>query len=1154
MPEKTTLPLSRFVFRELFKTSLIPLLIIELALVLLYFGINAYNHRQTIATLEQESTSHLEEIVSAQARILSEQLAAISDLALVLQAESKRFYDTPDLAPPPSVPQPTFAVAANGVYYQTSNTGGGSLFYSARTPIGPDERRKAARSAVLDPIYQHLAQANTNIAAIYLNTFDSMNRYYPFIAEVHQQYPREMNIPEYNFYYLADAQHNPGRGPVWTETYLDPAGQGWMMSCIVPVYRGDFLEGVAGIDITVKNFLDNILKLQLPWGAEALLVDGKGTIMAMPQGVERVLGLSELREHVYTAQVAKDTLKPEEFNLRKTALPGVADTVARLLAEDHSVAELQVGSKRYLLAQATEPVTGWKLMVLADRQRIVQPILTLEEQASRAGYLAIGGMALFYLLFFVYLLVNAGRIARKISAPVADISQQSRDLAKGIATTTLTKSTITELDTLNTSFTAMVAEIKTLHAHLNEQITRATLEIDDRRQAQEALQKSEQKLKAIFDYSYQFIGLLEPDGTLIACNKTGLDFIGCTPAEVIGSPFWDTPWWQHTLADQDRLRRAIVTAAGGEPVRFETIHIDRHGHTDIIDFSLQPVKDAQGRVVLLIPEGRIITALKQAEQQLRQARDAAEAASMAKSQFLANMSHEIRTPMNAILGMTHLAMEVQDEDKRQRFLNTVRQSAENLLGLLNDILDFSKMEAGQLQLHPAPFALRPLLEEVRSTLQLPALEQGLEVRLQIDNRLPVACIGDGPRLRQILINLVGNAIKFTPSGSIVLSVDHTDAGAGEAELHFAVTDTGIGIPEEQLHRIFDSFEQVDSSYARKYGGAGLGLSICRQLVALMGGRIWAESRVGTGSTFHVLVPLHPCEQEVLAAVPHEQSEPLPPTKKLRILVVDDNEVNRDVASLTLARDHAVTTAANGIEALMTLTTDTFDAVCMDVQMPIMDGLAATAAIRAAERGEPLTVPLPGTVGAILERTLRGGHLPIVAMTAHALDGDREMCLRAGMDAYITKPFQPGQLIATLAVVLGGTASPLVAATPAPEKVTTGALPPETSIEQVHEFLRATTPLTAEQLDRIVQAARQSMSNNLAQAEQALQNNDLATLGRAAHTLKGTLLQCGLNVWADKAQEIHTAIREQRTLPFAERLAELVRGLEPLTHEAPRPEQ
>ena len=450
-------------------------------------------------------------------------------------------------------------------------------------------------------------------------------------------------------------------------------------------------------------------------------------------------------------------------------------------------------------------------------------------------------------------------------------------------------------------------------------------------------------------------------------------------------PFWATPWWRHSPAAQEQLRDAVATAALGTPARFETTHVGLDGATEQIDFSINPVKDEQGRVVFLIPEGRIITALKEAESALRQAKDAAEAANRAKSQFLANMSHEIRTPMNAVIGMTHLAMQVRDEPKRQRFLETVRQSAESLLGLLNDILDFSKMEAGQLSLNRAPFAVEQLLAGVLSTMNVPAAEKGLRLETFAAPGTPPWLCGDDLRLRQILVNLVGNAIKFTSRGGVTVRVLQEGGAADDkVMLHFMVADTGIGIPAEKLALIFERFEQVDNSYARLHGGVGLGLSICRQLVALMGGRIWVESRENQGSVFHFVAPLHICQAPPATLETAQETSPQAVVKGLRLLIVDDNEVNRDVASLSLEQDHAATAVANGLEALQALVAADFDAVLMDVQMPVMDGLATAGAIRALEQGRRPATLLPDELVKPLARKLAGRRLPIIAMTAHEI--------------------------------------------------------------------------------------------------------------------------------------------------------------------------
>jgi PAS domain S-box-containing protein len=532
------------------------------------------------------------------------------------------------------------------------------------------------------------------------------------------------------------------------------------------------------------------------------------------------------------------------------------------------------------------------------------------------------------------------------------------------------------------------------------------------------------------------------------------------------------------------------------------------------------------------------------------ARDA-QAASEAKSQFLANMSHEIRTPMNAILGMTHLAMQTREEAKQQRFLETVQYSAESLLGLLNDILDFSKMEAGQLQLNLAPFSPRRLVAGVLATMHVPADEKGVQLVVDIADSLPHGLIGDDLRLRQILLNLIGNAIKFTAAGSVTVTItpEIGNAAPGEARVHCIVADTGIGIPPEKLSLIFNSFEQVDNSYARQYGGTGLGLSICRQLAALMGGEIWAESRVQHGSAFHFLVPLQICEEP--PPVDETANDATPPGRKgLRILIVDDNAVNRDVAGMLLERDHTIAVAANGLEALQALARARYDVVLMDVQMPVMDGLAATAVIRTMEQDAALAVALPESIAAPLRANLRNHHLAIVAMTAHAMGGDREMCLAGGMDAYITKPFQPG----ALTEVLGSLRLPGPGAGATPEAPQTAELEPASALangpspptaQEVADHLQRTALLTASQVERILAAVQASLAEHLTTAAAAIEQHDYETLARVAHTLKGSLLQCGLDHWAAMAQEIYDGAKGNQDLPFAERLAALKQGLSTL---------
>jgi PAS domain S-box-containing protein len=890
-----------------------------------------------------------------------------------------------------------------------------------------------------------------------------------------------------------------------------------------------------------------------------------------------------------------------------------------------------------------------------------------------------------YLFFFALIVAvvslgaygMAGRLQRPISNPILELAwttkmvTSTRDYSIRAG-----KHSEDEVGVLIDGFNEMLGQIQIRDAELrhasedlerrvDERTTELEQEVADRQRAQEALHESEGRIRLLLDSTAEAIYGIDREGRCTFCNPATLRLLGHETGDtLLGRDMHSA--MHHTHPDGTRYP-AKDCQIYNSLQRGEGIHSDEEvfwradGTSFSVEYWAYPIRkegEAVGAVVTFLD----ITGRKRAQAALLEAKEAAEAARRAKSEFLANMSHEIRTPMNGIIGMTELALDTSLTPEQRDYLNLVKSSADSLLHVINDILDFSKIEAGKLELEKTEFEIRDLFRDTLKTLAQRADEKPLEMCARVSPKVPKTLIGDPTRLRQLVVNLVGNAIKFTEEGIIVLDTELEAMTGDEVRLHISVSDTGMGIPHEKQHIIFESFAQVDGSTTRRFGGTGLGLTISRQLVELMGGRIWVESEVGKGSTFHFtctfqqgtapaseheriagqtlpglkvlvadnnlvnreifeemltnwrmeptladsgasaldlleaarnaghafpivlldalmpkvdgfqvlqrvqsnpalagavimllsgnrhLVDSERCRQLGVTQCltkPVGQSELLdailsalglrvaeerlldasvrvperPRGRQLNILLSEDNLVNQKLAIRLLEKaGHRVTLAGTGREALTAWENagnPGFDVVLIDIQMPEMDGMEATAAIRDREKSS-------------------GKHVPILAMTAHAMRGDKERCLASGMDGYISKPIHPDGLFAEIERCL--------ATTGGSNAMTENSQEPAEQIDRVSLLERVEGD--QELLTEMIHLFQEDVPNLLAVMRDALECGDMAVLERSAHSLKGAVGNLSAKA-AAAAQRLETDAKNKDAESAKESLAQAERAVKQL---------
>lgn len=777
------------------------------------------------------------------------------------------------------------------------------------------------RLSQLDPLMRSIQQANPLVAALYFNTWDSYNRIYPWF-DTPAQYPHDMVIPDYNFYYLADAKHNPERKVMWTEVYLDPAGLGWMMSAIAPVYRGDFLEGVVGLDVTVGQLLGKIAELNVPWQGYAMLVSQNHDIMALPKAGEQDFGLRELTQYSYAEAVRREVLKPEDFNLAKHQ--DMTVLLQAMKQGDGGVQEVQLGGRNQLVAWSEIPQTGWRLLLVVDEEQIFHDTNQLAERYMQIGYLLIAGLSAFYLLFFGLMWLRSRKLSEQLARPIDGVVDMATSLGQGRYLPAVPDSHITEV------------------SRLAEAVQQAGKQLQASEQER---QEAQSILQLVLESTTESLWQVDTRDLTIDLSERFVRRFGLGARHLTLSEFNQ----RVHPDDVERLRylRKLFADSREEFFDAEYRYLDCHGqYLWLLTRGKVLTRDESGWPLRIAGTHVDITRLKQVQEELRHASLEAHAASQAKSRFLSSMSHELRTPLNAIHGFAQL-IEMELQDKQDARLETdyareIVSASRHLTLLVDDILDLSSIESRRQQLQLQPIEIGALLKGCAELVQPEVQQKHLQLQVMEAAVPPLFVQGDPRRVRQILLNLLSNAIKYnSPRGMIRMGYEVRADG-----VRLWVDDTGPGLSSEQQAQLFQPFQRLGRE-SSNIPGTGIGLVLCRELATLMNGEIGVRSEPGVGSRFWLDIPS--------AASPDGQADeaaeaPAQAVKSLvQVLCVEDHPACMKILQASLREFAEVRGVGSCQRALAELQDSEPALVLLDIDLPDGNGLDILDAMRAEPR-------------------------------------------------------------------------------------------------------------------------------------------------------------------------------------------------------------
>jgi PAS domain S-box-containing protein len=793
--------LFQWLWTGLLKTIQLPIMMMGIVFILTFFLADEWGRKQHIQLDREHIMRNLLQIAGDEADLIERQLLGISRATDMLRKQTEEVFRRPFTMNPEQLQR--MKQSSEGVYYTSVDTvkGGAAFFYSAIHPMTDGKITKVQRLFSIEDLMKGIQLSNPLSTAVYFNSYDSLNVIYPYM-DVFGQFDPLMDLPKYNFYYEADQIHNPERIVKWTDSYIDPAGSGQMISSIAPVYNGDFLEGVVGIDVTIDTFANKILDLAVPWNGYGILTDNDGKILAMPSN--------------------------------GTPIPDIEGHLDEIKDKDQGVVDSFAGED-LVVAWSTLAGTGWKLILVTPGVTITAHANEISAIVDRMGFGMILLMIIIYSIMFVILYQSMKKLTGKVIAPLVSMKEMTLEIGKGNYLQPKPDYPIREM---HDTAVQIVEMGKDLHVALKQ--------MEVLREAAEAAKKN---LTSILQSLDDIVFILDEKGIILSIWSRNPDDLAAPAEKMVGlsaSHFLDKHLYHEYMI---RLKNVFES---GNPERIEYRIETKQGWRWRLA-RVSPIIDSDGILRSVSVLAKDITERKEMESSLWKAKEEAESASKAKSEFLSSMSHELRTPMNAILGYAQLLEYGGDAElsaEQKESVEEILSAGHHLLTLINDILDLSRVESGQLKLDMEIIPLHALAEECLGWIEPLTRSKELSIHHPIlagQNNFEV--YADRTRLKEILLNLLSNAVKYNKyKGSISMDYEQD-----ETHLKIHIWDTGIGIPPEELENIFESFYRIKDT-PEYVEGTGIGLSLTRQLVELMGGTIHVESRMGEGSRFSIGIP------------------------------------------------------------------------------------------------------------------------------------------------------------------------------------------------------------------------------------------------------------------------------------------------------------